>query len=257
MARNCARSAVATTPSHNNNNYNTEGPDGQNSQDKDKDRDPPPLPASSSKITSTSVRWNSIKISREEAQSAKDSLAGVSLFNKCSPRFVEVLSQQVSRKIFEAGTEIFREGDYGDSMYILNRGEVEIIIGTTVVLTLHDGSVFGEMAAICKNPAVAKRTATVRAKTLCDCRIAHREALLQSLAIFKDDAAVLESEVERRLEDLRQKGKLKRAKEWWRLTNDPATSSAGTDPSDADLSLPLNQRGSLFAASVHRAALGF
>lgn len=147
----------------------------------------------------------------------QDALAKVPLFRQCSTKFVEMLAEQVDRVVVQAGTDIMREGEYGDSMYILSRGQVEIIMNGQAVAVLSDGSVFGEMAAICRNPAVARRMATVRAKTLCDCRVAYREALLRAMALFRQDASVIEAEVTRKLEDLRQKGQLPKKLEWWKI----------------------------------------
>jgi len=144
----------------------------------------------------------------EEYKANKACLRNAAIFKECSAKFVEVLADQVSHKMFQPGEDIMVEGELGDSMYILSRGEVEIIVGGTCVTVLDDGAIFGEMAAMCKNPAAGKRTATVRAKTLCDCRVTYRHVLLQTLSLFKADAAMMEAEVERRLDDLRAKGKL-------------------------------------------------
>ncbi|MCW5699081.1 MAG: cyclic nucleotide-binding domain-containing protein [Rhodospirillales bacterium] len=66
---------------------------------------------------------------------------------------------------FEAGEELFQEGDPADGAYIIDEGEVEVLaarggrqisVGT---LARHD--LFGEMAIILNQ----SRTATIRAKT--------------------------------------------------------------------------------------------
>eukprot|EP00438_Fugacium_kawagutii_P003751 Skav233314 [mRNA] locus=scaffold3767:132191:133486:- [translate_table: standard] len=102
-------------------------------------------------------------------------------------------------------------------MYILHRGDVEVVIGGTTVCTLSDGAVFGEIAvlwqkfwvtpeaaplALCKNPLLARRTATIRAKTLCDCRVTYRDSLL------KVDEEVVLRKLETRIVELRKMGKL-------------------------------------------------
>ncbi len=70
------------------------------------------------------------------------------------------------RWTFEAGREIFREGDAGDACYVIETGAVEVfkrdpVSGQEIVLaTVGRGAVFGEMALIDNQP----RMAGVRAK---------------------------------------------------------------------------------------------
>jgi EAL domain-containing protein (putative c-di-GMP-specific phosphodiesterase class I) len=56
------------------------------------------------------------------------------------------------RKVFPAGTEIFRSGDLGNCAYIIDEGEVEIGIPLNGHQTIHNrlgpGEIFGEMALI-------------------------------------------------------------------------------------------------------------
>jgi CRP/FNR family cyclic AMP-dependent transcriptional regulator len=65
---------------------------------------------------------------------------------------------------------ILREGEQGDNIYLLNKGEVEVLIKShkkenDVVATLNDGSIFGEIALLTK----LKRTATVKASNYSSC----------------------------------------------------------------------------------------
>ena len=67
---------------------------------------------------------------------------------------------------FAARQIIFREGDpVGDGiMYVVAKGELNILVGSRVVETIGPGSIVGEMALIDGRP----RSATVIAKTDCD-----------------------------------------------------------------------------------------
>lgn len=58
---------------------------------------------------------------------------------------------------------LFRQGDAADLMYILIEGEMDILVGDTVVDTVGPETVLGEMAMIGSEP----RSATVRARTIC------------------------------------------------------------------------------------------
>lgn len=158
------------------------------------------------------------KAGMDELRAMKSSISEVPLFQNCSPKFVEAIAEQVSHRLFTPGVDIMTEGEYGDSMYILHRGDVEVIIGGTTVCTLSDGAVFGEIAALCKNPLLARRTATIRALTLCDCRVTYRDSLLKVMSRFKGDEDIVSRKLETRIVELRKMGKLPNQKEWWRVS---------------------------------------
>lgn len=67
---------------------------------------------------------------------------------------------------YPAGDVIFKEGDQGDTMYVIIEGQLEFLIRGTSVREFGPGEVFGEMALISEKP----RSATVVAKT--DCKVA-------------------------------------------------------------------------------------
>uniref|UniRef100_F7B2Q7 cAMP-dependent protein kinase type I-beta regulatory subunit n=2 Tax=Ciona intestinalis TaxID=7719 RepID=F7B2Q7_CIOIN len=60
-----------------------------------------------------------------------------------------------------AGEYIIKQGDDGDNFYVMDQGEVDIIINNNYITTLGDGASFGELALIYGTP----RAADVRAKT--------------------------------------------------------------------------------------------
>ncbi len=74
------------------------------------------------------------------------------------------IEHQLKRE-FPAGAVIFKDGDAGQSMFILMDGEVEIskVLGDhkSILATIGKGSIFGEMAIINRRP----RSATARATT--------------------------------------------------------------------------------------------
>ncbi|HEV3440254.1 MAG TPA: cyclic nucleotide-binding domain-containing protein, partial [Gemmata sp.] len=59
---------------------------------------------------------------------------------------------------FDAGRVFFRPGDSGDRAYLLQDGQVELLIGTAEAFTriglFEPGDVFGEMALIEERPRV-------------------------------------------------------------------------------------------------------
>lgn len=67
--------------------------------------------------------------------------------------------KNLHREVYPAGEVIFREGDPGDSAYLIEEGSVEVSVSSTQQSRIGKGELFGEIALIDQQP----RTATVRA----------------------------------------------------------------------------------------------
>jgi CRP-like cAMP-binding protein len=91
---------------------------------------------------------------RERAQRSKET-------NVKLPNIFENGTETV---VFRAGDKIVTEGERGDVMYGIKRGEVEIVKGARVVETLGPEGFFGEMALVDQSP----RSASAQAKTECE-----------------------------------------------------------------------------------------
>jgi CRP/FNR family cyclic AMP-dependent transcriptional regulator len=63
------------------------------------------------------------------------------------------------------GEVLFREGDEAYAMYIVRHGTLRILSGSTILETVHDGGLLGEMAIIEER---MPRSATVIAGTYCE-----------------------------------------------------------------------------------------
>ena len=85
-------------------------------------------------------------------------------------------SQDLSRQHFEAGEIIIRQGEPGDRMYIITKGEAEVVVeqdgGEHTVATRSQGDCLGEMALIDEAP----RNATIRALTSLSAIVVQRHA---------------------------------------------------------------------------------
>jgi len=65
---------------------------------------------------------------------------------------------------FEPGDEVIRQGDEGETAYVITSGRVEVLQDGKKLGELGDGDSFGEIALLSK----VKRTATVRCLTACE-----------------------------------------------------------------------------------------
>ena len=92
------------------------------------------------------------------------------LLSKLSDEDLALLASVMEERSFPAGTEILREGEEGDEMFLLLEGSVDVLKTTlygdpyvTASLQASYHCSFGEMALIDRG----KRSATVRASTAC------------------------------------------------------------------------------------------
>jgi CRP-like cAMP-binding protein len=85
-------------------------------------------------------------------------------------------------QVIEAGRVIFREGEPGDTMYIIQKGRVKITKRAgdvdKILSVLQKGDFFGEMAIITKGP----RTATATAVDTCELLTFNREGFISMIS---------------------------------------------------------------------------
>ncbi len=116
-------------------------------------------------------------------------LLGILVFAWVVYRDAKARAESISSKTFTAGEAIFRQGDPGDKIYIVKKGEIEIVRedkekGEQVLARLRDGEYFGEMALL----TAAPRNATARAGTKTEVLSIDREdfqALFSGIPAFR------------------------------------------------------------------------
>lgn len=104
----------------------------------------------------------------EEIREIKDRLSAHPLLANLSATAIANLSQAIRPLEVQPGQVIVRQGETQYSLYLIDKGQVRVVIRTRQddelnVDTLQSGDFFGEAAFITKHP----RTATVRALTAC------------------------------------------------------------------------------------------
>lgn len=129
------------------------------------------------------ITAESKRLERDQAIAETLALMGrVDFLSPLSPEERRTLVETVGVKTFAAGECPVRQGDAGDSFYIIKRGSVDVIVEKApgegvVVATLASGNFFGEMSLL----TGAARTASIRVKEDADFVVIDRESFRNTL----------------------------------------------------------------------------
>ena len=86
-------------------------------------------------------------------------LRSIELFSSMSTTELGRLAAITEEVVYPAGSVIIREGDYGDSMFVIVDGEVQIHRGDTPIYVCRKNDYFGETTLIDGEPRSASATA--------------------------------------------------------------------------------------------------
>jgi glucose-6-phosphate 1-dehydrogenase len=120
----------------------------------------------------------------------RETLEKVPLFEGADAVFLASLIMALKPVVFQPGDVVIHKGEIGSEMYLISRGEVDVIDGSgKVIATLGDGSFFGEISLLTSAP----RNATIRAKTYCDLFVLDKAEFTR---VLRDRPQFLESMLE-------------------------------------------------------------
>ena len=85
-------------------------------------------------------------------------LAGVALFSHCGPHDLEFVASRTDEVDVAAGHELVRQGQPGDTFYVLLEGEAAVDVDGQPRRTLGPGDFFGEISMLDRGPATATVT---------------------------------------------------------------------------------------------------
>ena len=112
-------------------------------------------------------------------------LRSVSIFKNASDELLRYLAVRLHPVVFGPGDIVVYKGDYGDCMYFICEGKVDVLGDDgTVLTTLAEGDNFGEVALLSEG----RRNATVRAREFCDLYSLDRKSFLEVLELFPEFA---------------------------------------------------------------------
>ena len=128
-----------------------------------------------------------------------EALRNIPMFANVEPTQLKLLAFTSQRLTFEAGQDLFRLGDVGDSAYIIISGEADVLVdkeGTEVaVAKVGKNEIVGEIAILCNVP----RTATIRAVTELTALKIPKDLFFRLIAEFPDMGVQVMAELARRL----------------------------------------------------------
>jgi CRP/FNR family cyclic AMP-dependent transcriptional regulator len=132
-------------------------------------------------------------------------LKGVPIFAKIEQAKLKLLAFTSERMTFDAGQELFHQGDQGDAMYVILGGVADVLIdtpgGQITVAELKKNGFVGEIAILCDVP----RTATIKAREQLATLKISKDMFYRLIAEFPQMAIEIMRELAHRLEDTNEK----------------------------------------------------
>ena len=120
-----------------------------------------------------------------------DALSRVDVFRALDAEKIDRLARRLRLALFGPGEVILRQGDPGDSLYVVRSGEVAVRLAVNGsqrdVATLTAGQFFGEMSLMTGE----SRAATIVARTDVQCYVVAKEAFQEILASKPELAATI------------------------------------------------------------------
>ena len=124
------------------------------------------------------------------------------LFRDLDAALVTEIVQSMARRRYRRGEVIFHQGDPGDSLHIVSRGRVKILLTSphgdeAIVATVRPGDFFGELTLIDGAPRSATATAVDQVETLVLARDRFRQLLATNPVLRENLEVSLAAEVRR------------------------------------------------------------
>ena len=107
---------------------------------------------------------------------------------------IKQIAAVVKMDYFPAEHVIFKQSDPGDIMYVIKRGQVQVIRDNTILAVLGDGAFFGEMALVSED----QRNATLKTVTDVEVMTLKKEDFIRLLETNSTIASMVSYEVVKR-----------------------------------------------------------
>jgi CRP-like cAMP-binding protein len=132
-------------------------------------------------------------------------LRNIPMFANIEPSKLKLLAFTSERMTFKAGDTLFKQGEAGDSAYVIIGGEADVIVdtpkGPLTVAKLKRNDIVGEIAILCDVP----RTATVQAASRLEAMVIAKDLFFRLIMEFPQMAVEIMRELARRLDATNRK----------------------------------------------------
>ena len=117
------------------------------------------------------------------------------LFSNCTEHFTTSLISYLVPHVYNHLDYIIIEGEIGNEMYFINRGQCKVLVNNHPISILKQGQYFGEIALIQSN---AIRTASVQALHFTDCLILNRDDFLNLNSKYPKEISKIKNQANKR-----------------------------------------------------------
>jgi CRP-like cAMP-binding protein len=135
-------------------------------------------------------------------------LRGVDLFEPLSDAERLALAGRLRPQLFAAGETVIRQGERGDSLFLITRGRLEVRVASegveSVVSTLEAGSFFGEMSLLTGDPRTATVVALEDAEVVRVAREDFRHVAAANPAVLEGVTRIVSARRDRLAESIRE-----------------------------------------------------
>jgi len=133
-------------------------------------------------------------------------LARTQLFHNRSKQFFDCLKDDMVFEHFKEGTKMMKEGELGSKLYVLIRGEVDLVRQGKAFARLTSGAIIGELACLDIGARKGERSATVLCVTSCDVRTLDKSLFLSTLQDFPAERVHFMTQGYKKLDDMSWNG---------------------------------------------------
>jgi len=159
-------------------------------------------------------------LKRKKTESYKalfEKLSNVKLFTELPPEEIQTLLPYINHQTFPRGHIVIREGEPGDSLFLIESGTIDILrehnpVEESIIATLTSGDVVGEMALITGEP----RSATAVTRTETNVWMIRKKDFDRILSTSPKLARAVHDLVTMRISELKEKKAIdaEQAKQW-------------------------------------------
>jgi CRP/FNR family transcriptional regulator, cyclic AMP receptor protein len=127
-------------------------------------------------------------------------LRNIPLFANIEPSKLKLLAFTSERMTFQSGDLLCKQGDPGDSAFVIISGDAEVLVqtpkGPHIVAKLGRNAIVGEIAILCDVP----RTASVKASSKVEAMVISKDLFFRLVLEFPQMAVEIMRELARRLD---------------------------------------------------------